>query len=181
MGLARMQRGLDLWLNMPLPPLSVGHERHGPVNGAEFRSRRLGMRGCEGQTGWSIGEEPCARDSVTVEDTAADARALYDKLEQAIMPCFYGDPDRFHRIMRSTISLNGSFFNSERMLAQYLHSAYRLGIAARPASGVGRGRVAVRRNSAEQAEGRPRATPADEHAEQAPGSRHRRARPEGPA
>jgi starch phosphorylase len=29
-------------------------------------------------------------------------------------------------IMRHTIALNGGFFNSQRMVAQYLHNAYRL-------------------------------------------------------
>jgi hypothetical protein len=33
--------------------------------------------------------------------------------------------------MRSVISINASFYNTDRMLAQYLHSAYRLGLAPR--------------------------------------------------
>ena len=133
MGLARMLcAGSDLWLNTPLPPLEASGTSgmKAAVNGVPSLSILDGwwIEGhVEGQTGWSIGEEPCARDSARAEDTAADARALYDKLERVVMPCFYGAPERFHRVMRSTISLNGSFFNSDRMLAQYLHSAYRLG------------------------------------------------------
>jgi len=137
MGLARMLcAGSDLWLNTPLAPLEASGTSgmKAAVNGVPSLSILDGwwIEGhVEGQTGWSIGEEPCARDSVHAEDTAADARALYDKLEQVVMPCFYDTPERFHRVMRSAISINGSFFNSDRMLAQYLHSAYRLGFVPR--------------------------------------------------
>jgi starch phosphorylase len=84
----------------------------------------------EGHTGWSIGEEPCSREELQAEGDAADARALYDKLEQVVLPCFYQTPEQFHRVMRGSISINASFYNSDRMLLQYLHSAYRLGIAS---------------------------------------------------
>jgi starch phosphorylase len=52
---------------------------------------------------------------------------LYDKLEKKVMPCFYNDRDGFVEIMRHAIALNGGFFNTQRMMAQYLHNAYRLG------------------------------------------------------
>ncbi len=54
------------------------------------------------------------------------AAALYDKLEQKVLPCFYKDRERFIEIMRQAIALNGGFFNTQRMMAQYLHNAYRL-------------------------------------------------------
>ncbi|HEX5067888.1 MAG TPA: hypothetical protein VFY49_17340, partial [Myxococcota bacterium] len=75
--------------------------------------------------------EPCARAVHRPEDDAADARALYEKLEQVVVPCFYRTPERFQRVMRSTIAINASFFNTERMLAQYIHSAYGLALAPR--------------------------------------------------
>ena len=83
----------------------------------------------EGHTGWSIGDAPCAREGLRAESDAADARALYDKLERVVLPCFYASPEGFQRVMRSTISINASFYNSDRMLLQYLRSAYRLGSA----------------------------------------------------
>jgi starch phosphorylase len=47
------------------------------------------------------------------------------------MPCYYKDRDRYIGIMRSTIAMNGSYFNTHRMLSQYLTNAYRLpGIVA---------------------------------------------------
>jgi hypothetical protein len=37
---------------------------------------------------------------------------------------FYGRPQRYTEIMRSAIALNGSFFNTQRMLLQYVGNAY---------------------------------------------------------
>ena len=40
------------------------------------------------------------------------------------MPLFYKDPDGFANVMRTSIALNGSFFNTQRMLLQYIFNAY---------------------------------------------------------
>ena len=58
------------------------------------------------------------------EDTSADARSLYDKLEQVILPLYYRNREGFIRVMRAAIALNGSFFNTERMVNQYVTKAY---------------------------------------------------------
>jgi glycogen phosphorylase len=50
--------------------------------------------------------------------------SLYDKLEHTILPLYYSQPQTYARIMRSTIALNGSFFNTQRMLSQYVLDAY---------------------------------------------------------
>ena len=73
----------------------------------------------ENVTGWSIGEE-----SQALEDSAYDAVSLYDKLERVIMPLYYGKPESYIRVMRSAIALNGSFFNTQRMVSQYVTNAY---------------------------------------------------------
>jgi starch phosphorylase len=75
----------------------------------------------EGVTGWSIGGSGESR-----TDSAADADALYDKLETAVLPTFYGEPERFTDIMRHAIALNGSFFHTQRMLSEYISKAYDL-------------------------------------------------------
>lgn len=62
------------------------------------------------------------------------ADELYRKLEEQVLPCFYKDRERFIGIMRHAIALNGAFFNTQRMVAQYLHDAYRLGPASAPKS-----------------------------------------------
>ena len=45
-------------------------------------------------------------------------------MSHACADLFYGRPFRFAEIMRSTIAINGSFFNSQRMVAQYVANAY---------------------------------------------------------
>jgi glycogen phosphorylase len=41
-----------------------------------------------------------------------------------ILPLYYKDTGQWRRIMRSAIALNGSFFNTQRMLEQYVLNAY---------------------------------------------------------
>jgi glycogen phosphorylase len=115
--------GVDVWLNTPQRP----HEASGTsgmkaaLNGVPSLSVLDGwwIEGCvEGATGWAIG---ASDGSPTAE---AEAASLYDKLERVILPAFYGRPDSFAEIMRSTIALNGSFFNTQRMVHQYVSNAY---------------------------------------------------------
>jgi len=66
----------------------------------------------EGITGWAIGNTDI------IEDPASEVATLYDKLERQILPMFYGTPNRYTEVMRSAIALNGSFFNTQRMVQQ---------------------------------------------------------------
>jgi hypothetical protein len=63
------------------------------------------------------GQEPAG-------DHFSEIASLYDKLEQVILPLFYRQPTAFAQVMRSAIALNGSFFNTHRMVLQYLRNAY---------------------------------------------------------
>jgi glycogen phosphorylase len=47
-----------------------------------------------------------------------DAASLYDKLDRVIIPMFRSDRDRFVEVIRHAIAVNGSFFNTQRMLQQ---------------------------------------------------------------
>jgi starch phosphorylase len=79
--------------------------------------------GCiEGVTGWSIGSKEI--DPTGPTNHSRDATSLYDKLEGVILPLFYQNRDGFLDIMRHAIALNGSFFNTHRMLQQYVLKAY---------------------------------------------------------
>ncbi len=73
----------------------------------------------EGVTGWLIdgGTEGAV-------DPAAEALSLYDKLEYAILPLYYGNPNAYTEVRRSAIALNGAFFNAQRMVLQYVRNAY---------------------------------------------------------
>jgi starch phosphorylase len=57
-------------------------------------------------------------------DSTKDAVSLYQKLEEVILPLFYNHRDRFIELMRHAIAINGSFFNTQRMLQQYVLNAY---------------------------------------------------------
>lgn len=132
MTLARLLcAGVDLWLNTPLPPMEASGTSgmKAAMNGVPSFSVLDGwwVEGhIEGVTGWSIGEkvEACLAPGSDME--ACHAAALYDKLEHKVMPCFYKERERFIDIMKHTIAINGAFFNTQRMVGQYLRNAYRL-------------------------------------------------------
>ena len=70
-------------------------------------------------TGWAIGDDWEAESNASPEIVS-----LYDKLESAVLPMFYQRSQAYAEVMRSAIALNGSFFNSQRMMFQYLKNAY---------------------------------------------------------
>lgn len=73
------------------------------------------IEGCiEGMTGWAIGSNH--REVEARDDRAQDATALYDAREHVIVPQFYNDRSRFVNVMRHAITINGSFFNTQRMM-----------------------------------------------------------------
>jgi starch phosphorylase len=120
---AKMVAGVDLWLNNPMKPLEASGTSgmKAAMNGVPSFSVLDGwwVEGhVEGVTGWSIG----GPDAET--DPSADALDLYIKLERVILPLFYGLPFAYAEVMRSAISLNGSFFTTQRMVRQYVHNAY---------------------------------------------------------
>jgi starch phosphorylase len=124
---ALLTAGVDVWLNTPQPPLEASGTSgmKAALNGVPSLSVLDGwwIEGCiEGVTGWAIG--PNHRGLAADDDRAQDAAALYDKLEQVVMPLFYGDQQGFLNVMRHAIALNGSFFNTQRMLQQYVVKAY---------------------------------------------------------
>ena len=53
-----------------------------------------------------------------------DAEELYQKLQGDIAPVFYQDRRRWIDIMRNSIALNASYFNTHRMVQQYVTNAY---------------------------------------------------------
>lgn len=122
-----MTAGVDIWLNTPLPPFEASGTSgmKAAVNGVPSFSILDGwwIEGhIEGITGWSIGENRSSGDKDDNSDR--DAACLYDKLEHTILPLFYNRRERFIDVMRHSIALNGSFFNTHRMMQQYVMNAY---------------------------------------------------------
>jgi glycogen phosphorylase len=123
-----MTAGVDLWLNTPQPPLEASGTSgmKAALNGVPSLSILDGwwIEGCiEGVTGWAIGELPGPGDGDD-DRSPRDAASLYDKLERVVVPLFYRDRERFIDVMRHAIALNGSFFNTQRMVLQYVTKAY---------------------------------------------------------
>jgi starch phosphorylase len=125
MGLAKLLcSGVDLWLNNPQKPLEASGTSgmKAALNGVPSFSVLDGWwpeGWIEGVTGWSIGD-----DIEEEDDPVREAMSLYSKLSYVILPLFYGSPSLYGRVMRSTIAINGAYFTAQRMLQQYLVSAY---------------------------------------------------------
>ena len=116
--------GVDLWLNTPekTREASGTSGMKAALNGVPSLSVLDGwwIEGhVEGVTGWSVANRRNAPD-----DEGTVAHSLYGKLERLVIPLFYERPNDYATVMRSTIALNGSFFNTHRMVSQYLFNAY---------------------------------------------------------
>ena len=119
--------GVDLWLNTPQPPLEASGTSgmKAALNGVPSFSVLDGwwIEGhIEGVTGWSIGNYH--RPGEVEADRATEVESLYHKLESVILPLFYKHRDGYLSVMQHAIALNGSFFNTQRMLQQYVTDAY---------------------------------------------------------
>jgi starch phosphorylase len=49
---------------------------------------------------------------------------MYEKLEKAVVPLYLQAPEKWARVMRTTLAFNGSYFNTNRMVKQYTRNAY---------------------------------------------------------
>jgi starch phosphorylase len=121
---AKLTSGVDLWLNNPMKPLEASGTSgmKAALNGVPSFSVLDGwwVEGhVEGITGWSIGPDNSAE-----PNPAAEVEDLYGKLERVILPLYYGSPLAYAEVMRHAIALNGSFFNTQRMVQQYMRNAY---------------------------------------------------------
>ncbi len=116
---AALTAGVDVWVNTPLRPYEASGTSgmKAALNGVPSLSILDGwwIEGCiEGVTGWAIEDGA---------DDVAEAESLYHKLETAVAPTF-ADPEQWARLMQTTIAMNGSFFNTNRMIKQYIGNSY---------------------------------------------------------
>jgi len=81
-----------------------------------------------GVNGWAIGERLLDGDS----DDVRDAAALYALVEDEIVPTYYGNWERWRRMMRESIAIGVQQFSSDRMVTDYYTRLYRrAAVAAR--------------------------------------------------
>ncbi|HEY1743591.1 MAG TPA: alpha-glucan family phosphorylase [Granulicella sp.] len=111
--------GVDVWLNTPLRPYEASGTSgmKAALNGVPSLSVLDGwwIEGCaENITGWAIPDS---------DDEATEANLLYDKLENSIAP-LYANKAGWAEMRRHCIAINGTFFNTHRMLGQYVSNAY---------------------------------------------------------
>jgi starch phosphorylase len=125
----KITSGVDLWLNTPQFPLEASGTSgmKAALNGVPSLSILDGwwVEGhIEGVTGWCIGESRRTAAGNTPADNTAEAESLYSKLEGVILPMYYNDRGKFLEVMQHAIAINGSFFNTQRMVQQYITDAY---------------------------------------------------------
>jgi len=116
--------GVDIWLNTPQPPneASGTSGMKAAINGVPSFSTLDGwwLEGhLENYTGWAIGVG-----APGCQECVDEADCLYDKLENVIIPKYYQHRAGFMEAMYGAIALNGSFFNTQRMVQQYVVKAY---------------------------------------------------------
>jgi starch phosphorylase len=117
---ALLTSGVDVWVNTPRRPYEASGTSgmKAALNGVPSLSILDGwwIEGCiEGVTGWAI--EDGSNDT-------EEAASFYDKLENAVVPLYLQAPEKWARLMRTTLAFNGSYFNTNRMVKQYNRNAY---------------------------------------------------------
>jgi glycogen phosphorylase len=122
-------QGCDVWLNNPRKPLEASGTSgmKAAINGVPHLSIGDGWwaEGFNGSNGWVI--DGAAGEGADVD--AADATALYDLLENEVVPAFYdrdqgGVPHRWLRTVKESIRSVSPRFSARRMVKEYADRMY---------------------------------------------------------
>jgi starch phosphorylase len=118
--------GTDAWLNTPHPPEEASgtsgmKAAHNGVPSVSVRDGWWWEGHIEGVTGWAV--DAARRDPKPPPDDAEDADSMYCVLQHDVLPA-WRDTARWADIMRATIAINASFFNTQRVLHEYVVRAY---------------------------------------------------------
>ncbi len=119
--------GCDVWLNNPVPPQEASGTSgmKPPLHGGLNCSVLDGWwpEAYNGRNGWAL--EPTGEARSAAARDRQDATAIYDLLEDQIVPLFYnrdasGLPHRWVKYMQASLKTVCGEFNTHRMLAEYL-------------------------------------------------------------
>jgi len=126
-----MVQGCDVWLNNPRKPLEASGTSgmKAALNGVPHLSIGDGWwaEAYNGRNGWLIDGGVNGDDYDAVD--AADARALYEILEQQIVPAYYdrdaqGVPHRWIAVVKEAIRTAAPRFCARRMVKEYVERMY---------------------------------------------------------
>jgi len=124
----RMVRGVDVWLNNPIPPLEASGTSgmKAGANGVPNLSILDGwwIEGYNGKDGWGFGAGDIAGDR-----TSTDADAAYRLLEDEVIPMYYRRaddeiPHDFVQVMKESIKRIAPQFSTRRMVKEYVNRFY---------------------------------------------------------
>src|SRR5205807_4539549 len=124
-------QGVDVWLNNPRRPLEASGTSGMKVccNGGLNLSILDGwwVEGYAQDNGWAIGAGEEYSDLTYQDDV--ESRAIYDLLEQEIVPLFYtrssdGLPRGWLKVMKQSIGTVCPVFNTNRMVQEYIEKSY---------------------------------------------------------
>jgi starch phosphorylase len=130
-------QGVDVWLNTPQRPFEASGTsgQKTVLNGGLNLSILDGWwaEAYDGENGFAIGDGVAHRDEKV--QWRRDAAALYNVLEQEIVPLFFeldatGLPRRWVRRMKHSIMSLGWRFNADRMVMDYVEACYLPAIGA---------------------------------------------------
>lgn len=133
----KLVQGVDLWLNNPLRTREASGTSgqkvalNGGINcsildGWWCEAYQASPEG-KGINGWAIRNGD--KTEVAQLQNQPDAEALYDLLENEIIPLYYDEDEqglkrRWIQRMKASIKTIAPFFNTERMLAEYIQQMY---------------------------------------------------------
>lgn len=122
--------GVDVWLNTPLRPREASgtsgmKATHNGVPNFSVLDGWWIEGWIEGVTGWSIGPAPTETNLDSNSDDA-DIEDLYHKLETVLLPTYYNEDNHaaWIKVMKGAIGKNACYFNTHRMMRQYVTEAY---------------------------------------------------------
>lgn len=126
---SKLVGGVDIWLNTPLRK----HEASG-TSGMKAAFNAVPQMSVldgwwpegwvEGVTGWSIGTHLTEAELDNQARWNLEVADLYHKLAAEVLPLYYQNRSGFVKIMKYSAALNGSYFNTYRMMQEYTSKVY---------------------------------------------------------